>query len=44
MIALGYRKLESSIKFAKVQRMERGDVEKDLQMLGLIVMENRCEP
>ena len=45
----GYRviaiaKKELDINYVKVQRIERDKLEKDLEFLGLIIMENRLKP
>ena len=42
VIAVATRPVE--INFVKVQRMDREKVEKDLEFLGLIIMENRLKP
>ena len=42
VIGVAYRPVDFSI--VKIQRMEREKLEKDLEFLGLIVMENRLKP
>jgi len=44
VIAVGKRELEPSVKVTKVHRMERDEAERDLQFLGLVVLENRIKP
>ncbi|XP_054266144.1 polyamine-transporting ATPase 13A3-like isoform X1 [Macrosteles quadrilineatus] len=43
VIAIGYRVLEE-LDYVKVQKMSRNEIEKDLEFLGLIIMENRLKP
>ncbi|KAL3862276.1 hypothetical protein ACJMK2_008257, partial [Sinanodonta woodiana] len=44
VLAIAYRSLPEKLKYAKVQRIQREQVEKGLEFLGLIVMENRLKP
>ena len=44
VIALSKRDLDPSVNYKKIQRMERNQAEKDLEFLGLIILENRQEP
>ncbi|KAK3580043.1 hypothetical protein CHS0354_028614 [Potamilus streckersoni] len=44
VLALAYRSLPEKLKYAKVQRIQRDQVEKGLEFLGLLVMENRLKP
>ncbi|PNF39528.1 hypothetical protein B7P43_G11110 [Cryptotermes secundus] len=43
VIALGRRTLAET-SYTKIQRMRREDMEKDLEFLGMIVLENRLKP
>lgn len=42
VIALAHKELKLS--YAKVQKVQRDVIEKDLDLLGLIVLENRLKP
>jgi magnesium-transporting ATPase (P-type) len=42
VIAIARKELD--INYVKVQRIEREKIEKDLEFLGLIIMENRLKP
>ncbi|KAK3088339.1 hypothetical protein FSP39_017880 [Pinctada imbricata] len=44
VLALGYRSLPAKIKYAKIQRIQREQVERALTFLGFLVMENRLKP
>ncbi|KAL3862281.1 hypothetical protein ACJMK2_008262, partial [Sinanodonta woodiana] len=44
VLAIAYRSLPEKLKYAKVQRIQREQVEKGLDFLGLLVMENRLKP
>ncbi|CAL1530484.1 unnamed protein product [Lymnaea stagnalis] len=44
VIALAWKPLPDKLKFVKVQRVSREQVENELIFLGLIVMENRLKP
>ncbi|KAL3862275.1 hypothetical protein ACJMK2_008256, partial [Sinanodonta woodiana] len=44
VLAIAYRSLPEKLKYAKVQRIQREQVEKGLEFLGLLVMENRLKP
>ncbi|EEB12615.1 cation-transporting ATPase fly, putative [Pediculus humanus corporis] len=43
VLAIGYRPLVK-ISYAKVQRIQREDVEQNLTLLGLVVLENKLKP
>ncbi|KAK6639831.1 hypothetical protein RUM43_008106 [Polyplax serrata] len=43
VLAIGYRPLVK-ISYAKVQRIQREDVEQGLTLLGLVVLENKLKP
>ncbi|XP_014250253.1 probable cation-transporting ATPase 13A3 isoform X2 [Cimex lectularius] len=43
VIALGWRKLET-VSYHKLDRLRREDVERDLNLVGLIILENRVKP
>ncbi|WAR15527.1 AT133-like protein [Mya arenaria] len=44
VLALAYKPLPEKLKYPKLQRIEREQVERGLTFLGLIVMENRLKP
>lgn len=44
VIATAYRPLPSNVNYTKMQRLSREDVEKDLILLGLVVLENKLKP
>ncbi|XP_033763720.1 LOW QUALITY PROTEIN: probable cation-transporting ATPase 13A3 [Pecten maximus] len=44
VLGLAWRPLPGKLKFTKIQRIQREQVEKDLRFLGLMVMENRLKP
>ncbi|KAH3827166.1 hypothetical protein DPMN_129095, partial [Dreissena polymorpha] len=44
VLALAYKSLSEKLKYPKLQRIEREEVERGLTFLGLIVMENRLKP
>ncbi|KAK3592581.1 hypothetical protein CHS0354_018848 [Potamilus streckersoni] len=44
VIGLAYKQLPANLKYVKVQRMQREQVENDLIFLGLLVMENKLKP
>ncbi|OWF45588.1 probable cation-transporting ATPase 13A3 [Mizuhopecten yessoensis] len=44
VLALAWRPLPGKLKYTKIQRIQREQVEKDLRFLGLMVMENRLKP
>ncbi|XP_062591855.1 polyamine-transporting ATPase 13A3-like [Saccostrea cucullata] len=44
VIAMAWKELPSKINYVKVQRIQREQVEKDLNFLGLLVMENKLKP
>ncbi|XP_069120261.1 polyamine-transporting ATPase 13A3-like isoform X2 [Argopecten irradians] len=44
VLGLAWRPLPKKLKFTKIQRIQREQVEKDLRFLGLMVMENRLKP
>ncbi|KAL4221380.1 hypothetical protein ACF0H5_019638 [Mactra antiquata] len=44
VLALAYRALPEKLKYAKLQRLQREQLERSLTFLGLIVMENRLKP
>lgn len=43
VIAVGRRTL-SETSYTKIQRMRREDVERDMEFLGMIILENRLKP
>ncbi|PVD35316.1 hypothetical protein C0Q70_02276 [Pomacea canaliculata] len=44
VIAFGKKQLPSKLRYAKIQRLQREQVECNLTFLGLLVMENRLKP
>ncbi|XP_052278090.1 polyamine-transporting ATPase 13A3-like isoform X1 [Dreissena polymorpha] len=44
VLALAYKPLSDRLKYPKLQRIEREQVERGLTFLGLIIMENRLKP
>ncbi|XP_060580434.1 polyamine-transporting ATPase 13A3-like [Ruditapes philippinarum] len=44
VLALAHKPLPSKLKYPKLQRIQREQVERGLTFLGLIVMENRLKP
>jgi len=44
VIAAAYRPLPANINYTKMQRLSREEVEKDLILLGLVVLENKLKP
>ncbi|XP_070560525.1 polyamine-transporting ATPase 13A3-like isoform X2 [Ptychodera flava] len=44
VIAIAYRELPESVSYQDVMKISRDDVEKDLQFLGLLVMQNKIKP
>ncbi|XP_022343828.2 polyamine-transporting ATPase 13A3-like isoform X2 [Crassostrea virginica] len=44
VIAMAWKELPSKINYVKVQRIPREQVEKNLNFLGLLVMENKLKP
>ncbi|XP_056003243.1 polyamine-transporting ATPase 13A3-like isoform X2 [Ostrea edulis] len=44
VIALAYRSFPTKLKYTKIQRIQREQVERNLTFLGFLVMENRLKP
>ncbi|XP_034256280.1 probable cation-transporting ATPase 13A3 isoform X3 [Thrips palmi] len=44
VIALAYKPLESKLTWPKAQRIKREQVEKDMHLLGLLIMQNALKP
>ncbi|XP_062598964.1 polyamine-transporting ATPase 13A3-like, partial [Saccostrea cucullata] len=44
VLALAYRSLPTKLKYAKIQRIQREQVERNLTFLGFLVLENRLKP
>ncbi|XP_021372872.1 probable cation-transporting ATPase 13A3 isoform X2 [Mizuhopecten yessoensis] len=44
VLALAWRPLPENLKYTKIHRLQREQVEKNLTFLGLLVMENRLKP
>ncbi|XP_062618648.1 polyamine-transporting ATPase 13A3-like [Saccostrea cucullata] len=44
VLALAYRSLPTKLKYAKLQRIQREQVERNLTFLGFLVLENRLKP
>lgn len=44
VIALAHRRLESKLSWHKVQNISRDHIEKNMEFLGLIIMQNKLKP
>lgn len=44
VIGLAYKQLDSSFNLVKIERIPRENIEKELILLGLIIMENKLKP
>lgn len=44
VLALAHRSLPAKLKYAKIQRIQREQVERNLTFLGFLVLENRLKP